>query len=65
MIEHLLISALFSMSVSRPLATQLRGGVMALQQEVELHQVLRIGGAQIQVEIHLDHSGLPRRGILE
>jgi hypothetical protein len=38
---------------------------MAMPQEVEPRQVLRIGGGEIEVDISLDRSGLQRRDILE
>jgi hypothetical protein len=38
---------------------------MAMPQEVEPRQVLRIGGAEIEVDIHLDRLGLQRSDILE
>jgi hypothetical protein len=38
---------------------------VAVSQEVEPRQVVRIGGAEIQVDIHLDRPSLQRSDILE
>jgi hypothetical protein len=38
---------------------------MAVSREVEPCQDFRIGGAEIEVDIHLDRTGLQRRDILE
>ena len=66
MIGPFLITALLSRLASRPLAAQFRdAGLMAVPQEVQLRQDLRIGGAEIEVDTHLDRPGLQRSDILE